>query len=294
MTTRLEQIPGPNRDPTTPRIALPRMACDSHVHVFGPHDRFPYAADRTFTPEDVPLEDLIALHSRLGLDRAIIVQSLCYGSDHSALTDALIRGAGRYRGVALVDAQTTPRQIEEWHDLGMRGARIHFTSPDSSPAPDDLERIVDLIGPHGWHLDVHTIGEGIIRFSGMFDSIPLRIVIDHMGRLRLDSADFSEQKGLLLGLLDTGQVWVKLSAADRIARFPPSLDDALSLGRELFLRRKNRCVWGTDFPHPNVDGFMPDDGKLVDGLLSICDTPEDLRMLLVSNPETCFDFPPPA
>ena len=34
-----------------PKFKLPPGACDAHCHVFGPADKFPYAASRRYTPE---------------------------------------------------------------------------------------------------------------------------------------------------------------------------------------------------------------------------------------------------
>nr|WP_281178414.1 amidohydrolase family protein [Amycolatopsis jejuensis] len=94
----------------------------------------------------------------------------------------------------------------------------------------------------------------------------------------------------LLRLLDTGTVWVKLSGADRIATAPPDLADSAALARLLAEHAPERVVWGTDFPHPNTHGFMPDDGHLVDLLADIAPSPQALRRLLVTNPAQCFDF----
>src|SRR6266581_6274341 len=86
--------PPPHPSPRKPALAMPPLSCDSHCHIFGPTDTFPYADERTFTPPQVPLEQLQSLHTHLGFQRAVIVQSSCYGSDHRVLLDALRRGAG--------------------------------------------------------------------------------------------------------------------------------------------------------------------------------------------------------
>lgn len=293
MHTLTVTTPGPDRRPRRPRLSLPAGSCDSHVHVFGPHSLFPFAPERTFTPEDVPLEDLQSLHSFLGFDRAVIVQSACHGADHSVVLDALERGQGRYRGVALVGPTTTSAEIEKWHDAGMRGARIHFASHlGQPPSRDEIARIVDLIGPFNWHLAVHVTGSALLDFADRIDEIPLRIIFDHMGRFDISEGREQPERRVLKDLLAGDDVWVKLSGADRISKKTPGMEDAIELAREIFQSRPDRCVWGTDFPHPNTHGFMPNDGDLVDTLARITDSPVELEQLLVTNPTHCFDFSP--
>jgi 2-pyrone-4,6-dicarboxylate lactonase len=53
--------------PSRPKLKLPACACDTHVHVFGPHSIFPFAENRPFTPADAPKEKLFALHAMLGI-----------------------------------------------------------------------------------------------------------------------------------------------------------------------------------------------------------------------------------
>src|ERR1700709_2369595 len=93
----------PDPHPSKPEQTLPAFACDTHCHVFGPADRFPYAPDRSYTPPDAPYEHLVALHDFLGFDRGVIVQASCHGTDNTAMLDAIARGQGLYRGVAIVD-----------------------------------------------------------------------------------------------------------------------------------------------------------------------------------------------
>jgi len=85
-------------------------------------------------------------------------------------------------------------------------------------------------------------------------------------------------------------VWVKLSGADRLVVCPADLPDAVALARLLMHDAPERVVWGTDFPHPNTHGFVPDDGALVDLLAEIAPHPADRQRLLVDNPTTCFGF----
>jgi len=292
MTKTHPQNPGPHPNPHRPVLALPAGACDAHCHIFGPTARFPYAPDRTFTPPEAPLGDLEALHRLLGVERAVIVQSAAHGTDHASLEAALAEGAGRYRGVALIRPDTRPAEVARLHAAGVRGARLHFTPHlGAAPTAEEIDAIVRLIAPHGWHIALHVAGDGVAEHADLVRSLPLRVVIDHMARVDLRQGLGSPAVTALRELLDTGDVWVKVSGADRLATEPPSMADSAALAALLVRGAPERVVWGTDFPHPNTHGFVPDDGDLVDLLAKVAPDPADRQRLLVDNPTTCFGFP---
>ena len=268
-------------------MTLPPGSCDAHCHIFGPTDVFPYAPDRTFTPPEAPKEDLQRLHRFFGFERAVIVQSSCHGTDHSALLDAL--GTGDYRGVALVTPETPDAEIARLHEAGVRGARLHFM-PHLGPAPsaETIRAIVAKIAPYDWHIALHVAGTGIAEHEEMVRRLGLTVVVDHMARVDLREGLDSPSVTALRRLLDSGAVWVKLSGADRIATAPPSLADSVELMRLLMAHAPKHVVWGTDFPQPNTHGFLPDDGDLVSVLSEFSEA--DRQRLLVENPFRCFGF----
>src|ERR1700712_4747545 len=110
----------PPREPTRPKVPPPRHACDTHAHVFGPADRFPYAADRSYTPPDAPLAKYLAMLDAVGFERGVLVQGSAHGHDNSAMLDALAKNPDRLRGVAVADAEVAREDLREWHRLGVR------------------------------------------------------------------------------------------------------------------------------------------------------------------------------
>lgn len=289
-----EHVPqGPVANPRAPSLGLPPNACDAHCHVFGPVQRFPYSLEGNYSPPEAPLESLQSLWQLLGFERAVIVQSTVHGSDHSAAADALVRGDGRYRGVALVRPDTPTHEVKRLHDIGFRGARLHFmphlgTRP---PSAEEIDSIVEKVRPFDWHVAIHLGGTGILDYADLIRSLPVRVVIDHMARVDLRAGLDSKPVQMLKRMLDRDNVWVKLSGADRLAMEPPSMADSVALASMLFQHCPERMVWGTDHPHPNTHGFMPDEGDLVDTLAQVAPTTSDLERLLVDNPTVLFDFP---
>ena len=99
---------------------------------------------------------------------------------------------------------------------------------------------------------------------------------------KVDGPEF----GLFLQLLrEHPNVWSKVSCPERLSQSgPPGYDDVVPFARRIVEDFPERVLWGTDWPHPNLKGHMPDDGKLVDLLPRIAPTPELQRKLLVDNP----------
>ncbi|HXV72724.1 MAG TPA: amidohydrolase family protein [Acidimicrobiia bacterium] len=286
-------IPPPHPNPHPPtRFEPPPGSCDAHCHVFGPADRFPFAADRSYTPPDSGVDDLLGLQKRLGLERAVIVQASCHGSDNAAMLDALQVGAGRFAGVGMIDDSHTPGQLEGMHDVGVRGIRFNFVRHlGSEPDLDQLLGLVGRVEPMGWHLDLHFDADDLPKHEELFDSLPVPFIIDHMARVKTQDGIGQEPFAYLVELLGRNErAWVKISGAERLtADGPPPYDDVVPFARRLIETAPDRVLWGTDWPHPNVR-HMPDDGDLVDLLADFAPDEATRQRILVANPQRLYDF----
>ena len=281
----------PDPDTRKPDQALPPNACDTHCHIFGPAAKFPYAEGRSYTPPDAPLEDFQRLQGILGLDRAVVVQASCQGSDNSAILDAIARGEGRYRGVAMVDDGFTEADFEELDAGGIRGVRISFVrNIGGSPDPSRLERTAEKIAPLGWHLVLHSNVEDVVEHAAVLSALPVPVVIDHMARVK--TADGVEQAPFkqLLELMGGEDIWIKISGAERISAAGPPYADAVPFARALIAAAPDRILWGTDWPHPTLKGPMPNDGDLVDLLALHAPDEAVRRKILVDNPARLYGF----
>jgi predicted TIM-barrel fold metal-dependent hydrolase len=267
---------------------MPAGSCDAHCHVFGPGDKFPYAPNRRYTPEDAPKEMLATLHAHLGIDRAVIVQASCHGTDNAAMLDCIASDPKRYRGVAIVDDSFTDKDYERLDRGGVRGARFNFVKHlGGAPDLDVFSRVIDRIKGRGWHVVLHLDAPSIIPLSDMIRKLPLPFVIDHMGRV--PSADGVDQAPLraLIALSRLENCWIKVCGSERISM--PPYAAAVPIAHALVEAAPDRVLWGTDFPHPNAT-HEADEADLVDLVPQFAPDPLAQKRLLVDNPAKLYNF----
>jgi 2-pyrone-4,6-dicarboxylate lactonase len=233
--------------PSKPKLRLPKGACDSHVHVFGPANVFPYAADAPFVPADAPKEKLFAMHAVLGIEHCVIVQSTCHGFDNSVVADAIKAKNGAYCGIALAPASVDDRELKRLDGLGFRGVRFNFMKHlGTGTKIEDVIALSGRLAPLGWHLQVHFESSLIGELAPWFRKSAVPVVIDHMGRvdasLGVDQPDFRA----LLDLMKDDRFRVKVSGSERCTKQPPPYRDAIPFARKLVAEFGDRTLWGTD------------------------------------------------
>ena len=274
--------------PKKPAFILPDGAVDAHCHVFGPGSDFPYAPERKYTPCDAGKERLFALRDHLGLSRNVIVQATCHGADNRAMLDAVRASNGLARGIATIRPDVTEAELAEMHAAGVRGVRFNFVKRLVDPKPDAYYHdILAKIEPLGWHIVIYFEAADLAERWDFFTALPTIVVVDHMGRPDVSKPVDGDAFGLFLRFMERDNIWSKVSCPERLSRLgPPGYSDVIPFARTVIERFPNRVLWGTDWPHPNLNmvGHMPDDGALVDLIPAIAPTAELQRKLLIENP----------
>ena len=282
--------PAPDRNPRAPRTRLPPGACDTHAHICGPAERFPYADERIYTPPDSTLDDYLHLLGVLGIDRAVLVQPSVYGTDNRALLDALSRRRQGLRGVAVVEPDITADEVRALDDAGIRGVRFNLVDHKGErnvvPArcgadAGERDRAVRL---------AHRIPGQSRRgaaFAPAIAGLPVDIVVGHLGYPRTAPAPWSNAPSLdaFLRLFETGRCWVKLTGPYRISAAPDlPYPDVAPLARRLAGVNPDRLIWGTDWPHVMNKKPMPNDGDLTDLIADWLPDAALRERVLVANP----------
>ena len=235
---------GPDPNPKPPSFRAPAKACDAHCHVFGPAKKFPYAEGRTYTPPDAPFENLQRLHAVFGIERAVIVQATCHGTDNRATLDAIARSGGHYRGVAIVDASFGEDDFSAMHRGGIRGVRFSFARHIGN-APDFrmVNEVAARVAPLGWHLVLYLEAEDILENLNELRRLPTPVVIDHMGRVKTEAGLRQAPFQALLELIrNEPHFWVKICGAERISSAGPPYLDAVPFAQALIHAAPDRVL----------------------------------------------------
>jgi predicted TIM-barrel fold metal-dependent hydrolase len=285
-------------------FSMPAQACDCHTHVFGPAARYPFIANRHYTPGDASVAELLALQRGLGLNRVVIVHPSPYGADNSCTLDALREIGDRSRGVAVIDDKTTDAELRDMHDAGVRGVRLNLETGgvnDPAYAAQQLGWASARVAPLGWHLQIFTNLAVLASLRDAIDALPIPLVVDHFCRAQAALGAGQAHFDGLLNLVRGGNVWVKLSAPQRISS-APDYADAGAIAKALIAANPDRMVWGSDWPHPGarpgvprkvdqIEPFNPiNDGRALNRLAGWAGDETTLRKILVDNPAILYDF----
>jgi predicted TIM-barrel fold metal-dependent hydrolase len=288
-------------DPNTraPKVTLPPNSCDTHFHVFGPPEKFPFVSTHEYTPPAAPLEHYLKMIAVIGIERAVVVQPSVHGLDNSATLDAIRNANGNFRGVGRIDDKTSKDDLRRLREGGIRGVRFNLLDrPRGNIKLDVLDRCVENVTALGWSVDLHIDTKNLLEQEKRIRNMPVPVVIDHIARVK--PAEGIDQPGfqLLLDLMKLKHVWGKISGADKIcntrveAYFGLPFVEVIPYARTVIAAAPERVIWGTDWPHSNTfaPGYTPNDGDLIDLLAEFAPDERTRRKILVDNPAVLYGF----
>ena len=274
--------------PQTVSFEVPSGACDCHVHAYD--DAYPLAPTATFKPAHAPMADYAHAQACWGFDRVVVVQPTGYGFDNRCTLAAVASMSGRARAVAMVPTSVTQDALQQLHAAGVRGVRMMMLS-GGLLGWDDLAPLANKIEVWGWHLDVQFNGCDFVQRLPLLQSLSVPVVVDHTGKFLVPPASTDDAAfQALCRLLDTGRAWVKLSAPYETSRTgAPHYEDVSRLARYLAVHYPERCLWGSNWPHPNQNP-APSSVALLNLLPQWVSRQADVQRILVDNPAQVYGF----
>ena len=179
------------------------------------------------------------------------------------------------------------------HTLGVRGIRFNLAQAGAT-TPEMMEPLSKRINDLGWHIQINAPAAKILEIMPVLERVPSPIVFDHLAHIPQPEGVNHPLYAKVRALMDKGRTWVKLSGAYADTKVgPPTYADSSAVARAYAKAAPERCVWGSDWPHPSEQAKqqLPDDALLFD-LLSHWVPDEKVRhRILVENPATLYDFP---
>ncbi|MGE0310075.1 MAG: amidohydrolase [Lautropia sp.] len=271
-----------------PASHCPAGAIDCHIHLFGPASRYPFDPGSRYVSDDALPETNVSLQDALGLAGAIVVSGGGYGPDTTHLEAVLRQHPGRFRGVALLPENVTPADIARLDRLGVRGARF-VSAAHRGNLPRLDTRVASMVADVGWHVQFYPGRDDLVDHADALLGLPVPVVLDHFACLRASAGVDQPGFGCLRRMLDSGRVWVKLSGPMRCSDLEPPYADVAPIARALALHSPERLLWGSDWPHVNMNGrTMPNDADLFDLLAQWVPDDATRRRILVDNPRTVY------
>ena len=271
-----------------PTFLPPSGAWDTHVHIFGPPERYAHVEKPHYTLPDGTLAQYRSLMPRLGIQRFVIVQPSYYGTDNSCLLDTLVEVGDRARGVVMIEPDMTEAELAGFHRRGVRAVRLDLFKRAREPLAAIKSYITQMaarVGPLGWHLQFYAPGHVVRDLIHFFATLQIDFVIDHMGYMLEEDGLRSEDFSALLDLLQGGHCYLKLSGAYRIAKLR-GYEYVEPVARAIVERAPDRAVWGSDWPH--ISYSDRDTGELLSLLERWAPSQSARRQILVENPNRLF------
>lgn len=283
--------PGARAVTSRPHWQPPANSTDCHMHIFGPYDRYPLSPGRGYTPPEASIAQYLEMCAAIGIGRTVIVQPSVYGTDNAVTLDAVeTLGLDRARAVVVVDDSFDLATLRAMSPRGACGVRFNAVSGNGTPL-DQLEALGDRLAQLGWHLQLYAHSAEMVALEPVLARLPCPLVIDHMGGVKTAEGG-AENPGFkaLLRLLEGG-AWAKLCGYRSSSAGQPYADVA-GMARAMIAAAPERCVWGTDWPHPSLNSpeEVPDDGQLMDLLAEWAPDEARRQAILVDNPARLYGF----
>ena len=272
----------------TPKLAVPKGACDTHMHFYGKEGT---QAPGTFLPGYFPVEEYQKMQKRVGLERVIVVQPNAYADDNTVTLDSIRKLGKGAKGVAVVKPGVKDAELERLTKGGMCGLRI-MTLHGGTLGFDVMDELMARVHPFGWHANIQLDGRELPKYEAQIKRLPGKFVIDHTGKFLEPVSPDSKEFRSLLNLLDTGRCWVKLSAPYETSRTgAPKYEDVSKLARALVKHAPQRMMWASNWPHPSArKPAPPDDADLLDLLLDWAPDDATRKRIFADNPAELYGF----
>jgi len=275
---------------------LPPLSCDSHTHVFGPPERFPFRAATNYTPPDSPFEGHASTMRSHSIERAILIQPVPYQTDNAAILDAIARSGGRLKGIGVQTGEASAVELARLNEAGICGLRFNeMTNPNGhgryqgAIGVEHLAPLAPAMRELNMHAQIWAAAETSVALATSLEPLGLPLVFDHMAGIDVTRGVGDPTFQALLRLLAQGHIWIKLTVCRVSKTSANDYSDVRPFHEALVRENPERLLWGSDFPFVRLEDRMPDMKRLIEIFLDW--TPSSAQQkVLVDNPARLFGF----
>jgi len=284
----------PDPNPRKPKFTPPPGTTDTHFHIMGAPERFPFVDSRLYTPPAAPVEHYFSMAKAIGMERGVMVMPAVHGFDNRVMHDAIEKSEGQLCGMIRANINLTEADNKKLHAQGVRGIRFNLRPAlEGVFDKDEMLTIVHRLRDVPWAVCLHIELDLILQQAELIRRLDKPVIIDHFGQV--DSRKGLDQPGLkvVLDLMGEKHVWMKISGADRklVVEGEP-YDGIVAMARAMIAKAPDRIIWGTDWPHAYVyeAGKMINDGDLLGFVADYAPDDAQRRKILVDNPQRLFGY----
>jgi predicted TIM-barrel fold metal-dependent hydrolase len=289
----MRPVQPPNANPRKPKLRAPPGACDAHLHVYGPPERYPLTPDRGYNPDPhSTIDDYLKVHRTLGLERAVIVTGSANGTNNQVTLDAVARMNGQFKALALLDPAITDGALARLKENHFTGFRVKKNGKGGLSFAD-TKKMAERVNGFGWHVEFMAESlPALLRSMEFLLALKMPYVFDHVAYVLPGMSAANPQFHELLHLLQAEEdAWVNLySFYQESAQGPPDYADMVPVVQAIIEARPDRVIWGSNWPHAGIHVPMPDDGDLLDFLLAVVPDDKTRKLILADNPADLYGW----
>ena len=268
-------------------------AADCHAHVFCDKS-YPFSPDTLYEPQPAQLgtaEKFLAVLDAHGFSHGLLVGAGPYGPDNRCMLGAIASSGGRFKGIGLVRADASERELAALADGGVVGIRMNLMGHGMRPLTEPgADRLLARLKEMGLFLQIHCQKDELAEAAPLLRKAGVRLMVDHFGRPDVRRGITQPGFQTLLDFGRAGNAVIKLSGPFRssVAGYPyRDVDPFIAAAIDAFTL--DNCVWGSDWPFVRMDERM-DYGPPATCLARWLPDERDRRKVLWDTPARLFGF----
>ena len=228
---------------------------DCHCHVLDPQG-FAYAPDVAYRPagqETGSAGYFGQVLEAYGVQHALLVgPNSGYGTDNRCLLDAIARGQGRFKGIAVVPNDAPTPRLQALKAQGIVGVAFNFALHGLDhylTAQPDIRPLLKRLAALDLFVQVQVHQSQLTVLAPLLQDCGARVLVDHCGRPTVAEGVGGEGFAALLRLADSGKTTVKLSGFAKFSQQDyPFADTAPHTRVLLDAFGAANCLWASDWP----------------------------------------------